>query len=95
MKNFSKNLLFAIVGLLLVTLAFSYFAGSPAPAPQTLSVSDVAQKVNAGDVKTITVNGNDLALTLTDGSQAVSQKEEETGVVETLKNYGEIGRAHV
>lgn len=88
MKNFSKNLLLAIVGLFFITLAFSFLAGGGHESPASLSVSQLAEKVNAGNVKSITVSGDDLSIKLSDGSEAISQKEAETGIVETLKNYG-------
>ncbi len=53
-----------------------------------ISISQVAQMVNTGEVKTITVSGNTLDIIATDGSEKVSKKETEAGITETLKNYG-------
>ncbi|KKT91972.1 MAG: ATP-dependent zinc metalloprotease FtsH [Candidatus Jorgensenbacteria bacterium GW2011_GWA2_45_13] len=88
MKNFSKNLLFAIIGLFVITIVFSFFSGTGETNSVALSVSQVVEKVNSGSVQSITVNGDDLLLTLEDGSRATSQKEAEAGITETLKNYG-------
>jgi len=48
----------------------------------------LAEKIIAGEVKSITVNGDDLKITLTDGSKVISRKESESGLTDTLKNYG-------
>jgi cell division protease FtsH len=85
MSRFWKNILWAVLTLLFVAFLFSLFA-SPVKAPTTLSLSQLVDKVNTGQVTQISVNGNDLAISLKDGSQAVAEKEPETGIVETLKN---------
>jgi cell division protease FtsH len=85
MSRFWKNILWAVLTLLFVAFLFSLFA-SPVKAPTTLSLSQLVDKVNTGQVAQISVNGNDLAISLKDGSQAVAEKEPETGIVETLKN---------
>jgi len=88
MKHFSKNLFFAIFGLFLVTLAFSLFVNVTGSEPVRLSISELAQKINAGEVQEILVQGNDLSVTLSGDQEAVSRKESETGIVETLTRYG-------
>ncbi len=85
MSRFWKNILWAIVTLLFISFLFSLFA-APAKAPISLSLNQLVDKINAGQVKQIKVNGNDLSITLTDGSQAIAEKETENGISETLKN---------
>jgi cell division protease FtsH len=85
MSKFWKNVLWAIVTLLFISFLFSLFA-EPAKAPTTLSLNQLVDKINAGQVTQITVNGNDLAVAMKDGSQAVAEKEAESGLSETLKN---------
>jgi len=85
MSRFWKNILWAIVTLLFISFLFSLFA-EPAKAPTTLSLNQLVTDINAGQVTQIKVNGNDLAVTMKDGSQAVAEKETESGVSETLKN---------
>jgi cell division protease FtsH len=87
MSNLTKNILWGVTTLIVVALLFSVFAG-PTTQPQTLSLSQLADKINSGDVTQIKVNGNDLAITLKDGSSAISKKETEMGISETLKNFG-------
>jgi ATP-dependent Zn protease len=85
MSNLTKNIIWAVVTLVALALIFSFFAGSQ-PQPQTISLNDLVAKINAGGVKQIKVNGNELDITMKDGSAAIAQKETEAGVSETLKN---------
>jgi cell division protease FtsH len=85
MSRFWKNILWAVVTLLFVSFLFSLFA-EPAKAPTTLNLNQLVDKINASQVTQIKVNGNDLAITMKDGSQAVAMKEMENGISETLKN---------
>ena len=87
MSTFTKNILWAIVTLLVIAFLFSLFVPS-SNQPQALSLNELAQRVEAGSVKDIAVNGDNLAITLADGTQAVSQKEDELGLTQTLANFG-------
>ncbi len=93
MKTFGKNLFWAITTFILVTIVFSLLFNLGAEKPPVLGIQEVAEKVNAGDVKSITVKGNSLELVLVDGKKALSRKEEETGLSETLRNYGVAAEA--
>lgn len=55
---------------------------------EDISLSQVATLVNQGKVKDITVKGDEISLTTTDDNLKSSKKEVETGITETLKNYG-------
>jgi len=87
-KTLSRNILWAILSLVLVTVFFSAFLDAGSQNVQSLTISELVQKINAGEVKSIAVNGNDLKIVLADGAKAASKKEVESGLVETLKNYG-------
>ena len=68
-------------------VVFSFFVTS-GPEPTLLTMNEVVDKINAGEVTKIVVSGNDLALTLKDGTLSAAKKEFESGLSETLKNYG-------
>ncbi|MDE2018727.1 MAG: ATP-dependent zinc metalloprotease FtsH [Patescibacteria group bacterium] len=87
MSNFTKNIVWAVVTLIVISLLFSLFVGT-GKQPENLSLSQLATDINAGQVSKIVVNGNDLAITLKDGTNAVSQKEAESGLTDSLKNFG-------
>jgi cell division protease FtsH len=84
---FTKNLLWAIVTIMVVAFLFSLFT-PPSKAPTTLSLNQLTSDVDAGQVTKIVVNGNDLAVTMKDGSPATAKKEPELGLSETLRNFG-------
>ena len=52
-----------------------------------VNLSDLANKINAGEVQSIVVSGNDLNISLKDGKKLTSKKEDGVGITETLKNY--------
>ena len=87
MRTLSKNILWTVFTLLLIAFIFSlFYTGGKQPA--TLTIDQLVSKINSDQVAKITVNGNDLTIQLKDGSPAVSTKETEAGLSETLKNYG-------
>ena len=87
MTNFYKHLFFAITTLIVISMVFSLFM-VPAKEPERLTLSQLAEKINAGSVAEIIVVADDLEIKLTDGTKAVSQKEAEAGLSETLNNFG-------
>ena len=87
MSNFYKNLLWAVLTLMLVSYLFSFFS-APVAEPQKLSLGELTEKINQGKVTEITIRGDELSISLEGDQKAVSQKEVEAGITETLKNFG-------
>lgn len=87
MSNFYKNIFWAILTLLIISFVFSLFSAS-AEKPEKLTLNQLAERINAGQVKEIKVAGSQLEITLVDGRSAVSEKEAEAGLTETLVNFG-------
>lgn len=85
--GFFTQLLVAVVIFALLSGAYSLIVKLTSKTTE-ISLSEVAQMVNKGEVKKITVSGNTLDIIATDGSEKVSKKETEAGITETLKNYG-------
>jgi cell division protease FtsH len=54
---------------------------------ETVALSEVARLVDTGQVKTITVDGQELSVEKTDGTKLKSKKEADAGIVETLGSY--------
>lgn len=84
--------LFKNIGVLV--LVFLFISGivilfnSPQKAPSAISLSDLVKKINNEQVKEIKVENNELKITLNDGTVEKSIKETDSGIIETLKNYG-------
>ncbi len=87
MSKLYKNIFWAITTLIVISLVFSVFVQSQ-PQPKTVSLNELAQKVNTGQVKQIVVRGGDLDITLADGNKVTAKKEEDASLTETLKNMG-------
>jgi cell division protease FtsH len=82
-----KSLFRATVILLSLTLIFSFILQDQS-VPVKIGVAELAQKIKAGEVQKIVVNGNKLEITLNDGGSLLSQKESDVGITQTLNNYG-------
>jgi cell division protease FtsH len=85
--NLYKNILWAVTALILISLTFSLLF-QQRQEPIELSISDLADRINQGQVEKIIVQGNSLAIDLKDGQKATSKKESELGLSQTLSNYG-------
>src|SRR3989338_4741826 len=72
--------------LLAFALLFSFLVENAAPS-SSLTLNDLALKVSAGEVAKIVIAGDDLEVTLKDGTTASAKKEVGVGLSETLKNY--------
>jgi cell division protease FtsH len=87
MRSLRNNALYIvllmILGVFLVTTLMRNNDNLP-----TVDIGRVAQLARDGEVKTITVVGQDLTVDLKDGRQVKSRKENEGSVVETLRNLG-------
>lgn len=87
MKNLYKNIFLVIITLVIISVAFSFFV-TPSQGPQNMSLNDLANKINSGEVASITAQGQTLNIDLKNGSKAVAQKETESALTDTLKNLG-------
>jgi cell division protease FtsH len=87
MQSFSKNIATGVTILLFSAIIFSAFTGQRAE-PKSVSMNELVSSINDAKVKSIVVNGNDLAITFKDDTKATAKKEFESGLSETLVNYG-------
>lgn len=87
MSNLFKNILGAIITLILIAFVFSLFLNPTEPAKK-ISLNELAVAVSNGDVVKVLVSGETLTATYKDGVTATAKKEVESGVTETLKNLG-------
>jgi len=85
MSNLYKNIVWAIIAMIMISLIFSVVLENN-QGSETASINEIVQKIKAGEVSRIAVNGNNLEVTLKDETQVVSKKESETGLTETLLN---------
>ncbi len=86
-KSLFKNLFLVFLILLTVSAVFSLLI-IPNQKVKKISLSELASEINQEKVKSIVVQGNKLHIELQDGSKQISQKEVESSLSESLKNYG-------
>lgn len=71
-----------------VLALYSLLSDAGTPAPETISISTLAQDISKGLVKTIDIKGDELDLTYQDGTNKISKKETDLALSQTLVNYG-------
>jgi cell division protease FtsH len=84
--GFTGNLISIILIFIILMLAYSFIA--PSPAKQIVSLSQVANDIKSGDVTSIKVTDNDLLVSYTNGTQKTSMKDPDDALPETLVPYG-------
>lgn len=87
MRPLTKNILMFSLMIILIMAVFSLFSSS-LNKPQEVGIDTVIQKVSAGDVSKILVEGDRLKLTLKNGELITSQKEPTDSLSQLLNNYG-------
>ncbi len=85
--SFVSNLITTILMFLLLMSAYSLVGDLTQPT-STIPLSAVATDVAAGKISSVTVNGDSLDLTYSDGSTKTSRKDPSAGLPETLATYG-------
>ncbi len=85
--SFFSNLVTTVLIFLLLMSAYSLVAGLAQPS-NSIPLSTVATDVAAGKISAITVSGNALSLTYTDGAHKTSHKDPAAGLPETFATYG-------
>lgn len=85
--GFMGNFLSTILVLLLLMSLYSLFV-SGGKEKELIPLSQVAADVRAGTLNDIRIEGNDLKLTYTDGTERTSMKDPDQGLPETLAVYG-------
>ncbi len=85
--SFTGNLLSTILVILIVISLYSLIGG-PGKENESVSLSQVAADVKAGQVTVIEISGNELGITYADGSEKKSMKDPDASLPETLAAYG-------
>ncbi|MFN8531420.1 MAG: ATP-dependent zinc metalloprotease FtsH [Anaerolineae bacterium] len=88
--NRNAQRLWLVLGVIVVILFFVVF-GQPSNTPRgsSITLDQLAAYIKNGDVNQIIVRGgNDVFISLTNGTQAWYYKERETDLFSSLQNYG-------
>ncbi len=90
MRDFLKNFLIIFAALLIVAAVLSIFKVGEGGEPETIGVAKLAEEINAGQVKKVTVEGDLLKIELHDGAAKPQEakKEPTESFGEIMINYG-------
>jgi len=87
MKNLTKNFIIILLIFLVISSIFTLFS-EPFEKKKELSLTQVVEKIDQGEIKKITVLNNDLEIIYQDETKVFSVKEGETALSQSLINYG-------
>ncbi|MFA4845615.1 MAG: ATP-dependent zinc metalloprotease FtsH [Patescibacteria group bacterium] len=87
MKPLSKNIIFAIVTILILGAIFSSYTLSP-EKPAEVSMATLVQEIQNKVVKKIDIEGAEVSITLQTGEKQLTRKESSVSLSEVLIDYG-------
>ncbi|MBU0531341.1 ATP-dependent zinc metalloprotease FtsH [Patescibacteria group bacterium] len=87
MKPLSKNILLFVLTLLVIGAIFSTYNLST-DKPEEIGVGTLVEWIHAGEVERIAVKGDEVNITKTDATVAVTRKEGGEALSDLLTNYG-------
>src|SRR3989344_4884537 len=94
MKNFTKNFVWAVVTLMLISFLFSSVGGTnQKEEPKNVTLSEVAERIQRNEVKSIVLSGEEASITFNDDSKATVKKEADASFTESLTNLGVTAEA--
>ena len=91
-SNFSSSIAGAILIFMLITAAYLAVSENEKAVPE-IPISNLAQNVSEGIVKTIVVAGDKLTITYKDDEIKTAKKEVGSSLSQTLFNYGVLNEA--
>jgi cell division protease FtsH len=87
MKPLSKNIIIALIAIIALGVVFSTYSLNTEEIEE-VSTSQLVEQIHNGSIAKIQVEGNDVAITLADGSEKTMQKESNIAISEVLTDYG-------
>ncbi len=82
-----KNIISVVLGVLLIASIVSLYQ-TDVKRPEKIGLSQLAQEINRGEVKSVKVERNKVKIELKNGKKQISRKEIETSLSESLNNVG-------
>ncbi len=87
MKPLSKNIIFALVAILLISAIFSGYTLN-GNKPEEIGMTKLVEEIQSDSIEKIEVEGSDVSITLKDGSEQTTRKESSVSLSEELISYG-------
>ena len=87
MKPLSKNIIFALLAVIIMGAIFSTYSVKTAKT-EDVTVGQMVEKIQGGSVKALSIEGDSIVAELADGSKASAATQGRGSVEELLGNYG-------
>jgi cell division protease FtsH len=87
MKNLAKNLFIIILVFLIIAAIFS-FLSEKGKIPKGVTLTQLSEQINQEKVSKIVISGQDIRITLNDGVEEKTTKEDQIALTDTFKNLG-------
>jgi len=87
-KNFTRNILSFVLFLLLVVVLFGVIATETFQPIEQVNLNTLARDINEEKVEKLVITGARIDIFYEDEERAFAKREPETGVFESLKNWG-------
>ncbi len=87
MKDFAKNFIL-VIAIFLIIVGLATLLYKEPSAPKNISLTQLVTDINAGNVSKITVSGTAIDIVYKDNTKAVSQKETDASLTQSLDNLG-------
>ncbi len=87
MKPLSKNIIFALLAVILVGAVFSTYSVKTAKT-EDITVGQMVEKIQGGSVKTVAIEGDTIVAEMKDGSKAQAATQGRGSVETLLGTYG-------
>jgi len=87
MKNLIKNIAIVLLIFLTISGIFSLMS-APFEGTKEISLTELVEEINQGQIKKIIIRDSELEIIYQNNSKAHSRKEAETGLSQSLLNYG-------
>jgi cell division protease FtsH len=88
MKRKGNNSTFVYVILIAAVIFLIYSYVSEGNNRADLPIQTLAADINAGEIRSLSVKGNDIEVTYNDGKQALARKEPGSTAIEQLQDFG-------
>jgi cell division protease FtsH len=87
-KHFFLQFLSIILVFLFLSIIFSFLNQSEYQTSKTISLNQLAKDIQENKIKKIDVIADEIRIEYLDGKKAITRKENNTSIIETLLNYG-------
>ena len=87
MKPLSKNIIFAVLGILIISAIFSNYSLSK-EKPEDINMATLVEEIENEVVESIDIEGVEVSITLKDGTKQKTRKESGVSLSEVLIDYG-------